>query len=103
MIYQLKKGKLPIEFYVLFISDLNSSETRIDKYIIHSLSSRSEENPQSSRYIPPPRILPPEGIQDFDLENWRDPSQCSEYAQDIFQYYKNREVLKRSNKIEQFN
>ena len=95
MIYQLKKGKLPIEFYVLFISDLKLVIHTL--YIIHSLSSRSEENPQSSRYIPPPRILPPEGIQDFDLENWRDPSQCSEYAQDIFQYYKNREVLKRSN------
>ena len=60
-------------------------------YILHF---RSEDNPASSRYAPPPRVLPPEGIQDFDLENWRDPSQCSEYAQDIFQYYKNREVLK---------
>ena len=46
----------------------------------------------SSRYVPPPRITPPNTIQDFDLENWNDPSQCSEYAQDIFQYYKNREV-----------
>jgi len=57
----------------------------------NSINERSEDNPASSRYAPPPRVLPPEGIQDFDLENWRDPSQCSEYAQDIFQYYKNRE------------
>ena len=40
----------------------------------------------------PARPIPPAGITDFDLENWRDPSQCSEYAQDIFQYYKDREV-----------
>ena len=51
-----------------------------------------KEEPHSSRYEPPPRLIPPNGVQDFDLENWKDPSQCSEYVQDIFQYYKNREV-----------
>lgn len=44
-----------------------------------------------NRYEAPSRITPPDNIKDFDLENWSDPSQCSEYAQDIFQYYKNRE------------
>lgn len=44
------------------------------------------------RYQPPPRILPPSGVEDFDLQNWEDPSQCSEYAQDIFEYYKIREA-----------
>ena len=53
---------------------------------------RKSNVPPSSRYVPPPRVTPPNTIQDFDLENWSDPSQCSEYAQDIFQYYKNREV-----------
>jgi len=72
-------------------STFSSSHLEENIDIDLSIKERSEENPQSSRYIPPPRILPPEGIQDFDLENWRDPSQCSEYAQDIFQYYKNRE------------
>lgn len=69
------------------------SSSSKDEYIETdiSINERSEENSSSSRYQPPPRVLPPEGVQDFDLENWRDPSQCSVYAQDIFQYYKNRE------------
>lgn len=45
------------------------------------------------RFEPPSRPVPPPGVEDFDLENWNDPSQCSEYAMDIFYYYKQREVL----------
>lgn len=45
------------------------------------------------RYEPPARPVPPPGVQDYDLENWNDPNQCSEYAMDIFYYYKNREEV----------
>jgi len=33
----------------------------------------------------------PEGVEDFDKENWLDPFSASEYAMDIFQYFKERE------------
>ena len=46
----------------------------------------------SFRYQAPARPVPPPGVDDFDLENWKDPLQCSEYAMEIFQYYKTREV-----------
>lgn len=34
----------------------------------------------------------PEGVVDFDKENWTDPFQVSNYAMDIFNYLKSREV-----------
>ena len=46
------------------------------------------------RYEPPARPVPPPGVEDFDAKNWNDPNQCSEYAMDIFYYYKSREVKK---------
>ncbi|XP_031763834.1 G2/mitotic-specific cyclin-B3 [Galleria mellonella] len=36
---------------------------------------------------------PPPGVVDFDLENWNDPFQVSQYAMDIFNYLKSRERL----------
>lgn len=40
----------------------------------------------------PSRKLP-EGVQwDFDLENWHDPYQVSQYAMEIFEYLKSREM-----------
>lgn len=39
-----------------------------------------------------PRSIPPEGVQDFDLESLSDPQQHSEYALETFQYYKDREA-----------
>ncbi|XP_047544926.1 G2/mitotic-specific cyclin-B3 isoform X1 [Vanessa atalanta] len=35
----------------------------------------------------------PDGVPDFDKENWNDPFQVSNYAMDIFNYLKNRERL----------
>ncbi|CAH2067596.1 unnamed protein product, partial [Iphiclides podalirius] len=35
----------------------------------------------------------PEGVTDFDQENWNDPFQVSHYAMDIFNYLKGRERL----------
>lgn len=37
----------------------------------------------------PPEV--PEGVIDFDRENWDDPMQASHYAMDIFNYLKERE------------
>lgn len=34
----------------------------------------------------------PEGVADFDKENWNDITQVSNYAMDIFNYLKSREV-----------
>merc|ERR1712226_553178 len=59
----------------------------------------AEENPSSreasiivQRYEPPARPVPPPGVEDFDIKNWNDPNQCSNYAMDIFYYYKSREA-----------
>ena len=49
-------------------------------------------NPVRHRYEPPARLLPPPGVEDFDKECGNDPNVCSEYANDIFNYYKSREV-----------
>lgn len=35
---------------------------------------------------------PPSDVIDFDKENWNDPYQVSNYAMDIFNYLKSREV-----------
>ena len=73
-------------------SSLSTQASDLDDYQSADEQANKEQEPPSSRYVPPPRSLPPDEVQDFDLENWKDPTQCSEYAQDIFQYYKNREV-----------
>jgi len=83
----------------------SSQETKIKinvKEDDESLYESAEENlnddtvvigPQiRHRYEPPARLLPPPGVEDFDKENWNDPNVCSEYAMDIFNYYKSREA-----------
>lgn len=51
-----------------------------------------------TRYIEQPSPLisglkVPNGVVDFDRENWNDPYQVSHYAMDIFQYLKERENM----------
>jgi len=58
----------------------------------HSASEGNDHEAKNHRYNPPARVVPPTGVKDFDLENLDDPATCSEYAADIFQYYKDREV-----------
>lgn len=48
----------------------------------------SRTNSRLSSSIPP---KVPDGVNDFDRENWDDPCQASEYAMDIFTYLKERE------------
>lgn len=74
------------------ISDSNESMYTISNQSTMKLSQMditlSPEEPQTSE--PPPV---PEGVIDFDRENWDDPLQASHYAMDIFSYLKNREAL----------
>lgn len=75
--------------------DLLDLSTSSDEESYHSASEGNEEptaQPSNYRYVPPARVIPPENVKDFDLENMDDPSTCSEYAADIFQYYKDREA-----------
>lgn len=53
---------------------------------------------QSTIVIEDPAIIPtgpstvvPDGVNDFDRENWDDPIQVSHYTMDIFNYLKSRE------------
>ncbi|KAK7867334.1 hypothetical protein R5R35_001110 [Gryllus longicercus] len=61
---------------------------------LENLSSLSEDqntsvatSPAWDPAAPPKRVLPP-GVVDFDAENWSDPLQVSNYATDIFEYFK---------------
>jgi len=82
----------------LIDTDLNfsksSSSDSEDTY--HSASEGDDANgsivcSNPYRYAPPARVVPPAGVHDFDLANMNDPSTCSEYAAEVFQYYKDRE------------
>jgi len=63
-------------------SSESSSSVEVDKEVIEVF-----ECPE------PPRIIPPEGVDDFDGETPGDPEQHSDYAMETFQYYKDREAL----------
>ena len=55
------------------------------------VETKTKEVPSKPLVRTPPRVTPPEGVRDFDLEMLADPSQGGEYAMEIFQYYKTRE------------
>ncbi|KAJ8684243.1 hypothetical protein QAD02_020035 [Eretmocerus hayati] len=60
---------------------------------ISAVEEEEEEKAPIRCNIPPQRTLP-DGVQwDFDVENWQDPYQVSQYAMDIFDYLKDRERL----------
>jgi len=86
--------KLSQDKELLELSGTSSTLSSDDSY--HSASASPQEEPSrplvNHRYVPPARVLPPTGVFDFDADNAADPSACSEYAQDIFQYYKEREA-----------
>ncbi|KAI4503718.1 hypothetical protein M0802_001121 [Mischocyttarus mexicanus] len=63
-------------------------DTREDK-IVESTCIVTKKNVDHT----PERILPKDVEWDFDLENWLDPFQISQYAMDIFNYLKSRECL----------
>lgn len=51
---------------------------------------KPEQAPSSPKRVPPP------DVEDFDAENAKDPFAVSEYAMDIFEYLKSREVCQLS-------
>lgn len=53
----------------------------LDETLNRSLDEESEE----------PHCAP-DGVADIDRENWNDPFQVANYAMDIFNYLKTREV-----------
>lgn len=61
-----------------------------------SLSSQSSDLASAAQSTPDGHALPdrqlPNGVEDFDKENWNDPFQVSNYAVDIFEYLKHRET-----------
>jgi len=74
------------------LSSSSSSEEALLCVFPDSDSNSSSEEKIVDAVRSPPRPIPPEGIEDFDLENIADPQQHSEYAMETFQYYKDREA-----------
>jgi len=66
-------------------SEYESAEENVDDTVVIGPKTRH-------RYEPPARLIPPPGVEDYDKENWDDPNVCSEYAMEIFSYYKTREA-----------
>ncbi|XP_023347817.1 G2/mitotic-specific cyclin-B3 [Eurytemora carolleeae] len=75
----------------LLVCELDSSPNNTVRQV--SSGPPTEEIPQDFKIISPPRKTPPEGVVDFDLETYGDPSQHAEYVLQTFQYYKDREPL----------
>lgn len=63
----------------------------------HDDSTKVDEEDLTDRIQTPsplkqaPRQVPP-GVNDFDKENWNEPFSVANYAMDIFEYLKGREV-----------
>jgi len=76
----------------------NSSSSSSEKALICVLDSsdssvESEDAVEEVFQCPEPaRVLPPQGVPDFDGETLGDPMQHSEYVMETFQYYKDREA-----------
>lgn len=76
----------------------NSSSSSSEKALICILDSsdssvESEDAVEEVFQCPEPdRVLPPQGVPDFDGETLGDPMQHSEYVMETFQYYKDREA-----------
>lgn len=64
-------------------SDKTSAE--IKKVVAISPCHIAPKEPELIREVP-------EGVEDFDKENWDDIFQASHYAMDIFEHLKSREV-----------
>lgn len=81
--------------YVSALEDITSSGSlRLSENFGTSRSKTPEDgdrkNTREGSISPKKRT--PEGIEDYDLTNWNDVFQVSHYAQDIFNYQKDREA-----------
>lgn len=75
--------------------ELSSSSSSSEEALVCVLdSSDTEEQEVVELFVcpEPARVLPPEGVPDFDGETLGDPMQHSDYVMETFQYYKNREA-----------
>ena len=75
------------------ISPSSSSSSEEGLMCVFSDNETSSEEKVVDRVArQPSRLTPPEGVEDFDLENMEDPQQHSEYVMETFKYYKDREA-----------
>ncbi|XP_072762964.1 G2/mitotic-specific cyclin-B3 isoform X2 [Anoplolepis gracilipes] len=73
---------------------VDENEKKIEDEKSESTSSMSKKKLTATQLITVPvRELPKDVQWDFDIENWLDPFQVSQYAMDIFEYLKERERL----------
>ncbi|XP_019545077.3 G2/mitotic-specific cyclin-B3 isoform X1 [Aedes albopictus] len=81
--------------YVSALEDITSSGSlRLsENFGTSRLRTPEEEDKRNTREgSVSPKKRTPEGIEDYDLSNWNDVFQVSHYAQDIFDYQKDREA-----------
>lgn len=71
------------------IASGDSTQTTVTSSVSQVDITLSQEEPAALQ--DPPSV--PDGVIDFDRENWDDPFQASHYAMDIFSYLKERESL----------
>lgn len=75
--------------------ELSSSSSSSEEALVCVLDSSDTEEQEVVELFAcpePARVLPPEGVPDFDGETLGDPMQHSDYVMETFQYYKNREA-----------
>lgn len=65
--------------------EYNTISEKLNKVVLDDTDRSLDEETETPHSVP-------EGVKDFDKENWNDPCQVSTYAMDIFNYLKNREV-----------
>ncbi|RLU20783.1 hypothetical protein DMN91_007397 [Ooceraea biroi] len=71
--------------------DENENKAEKEEKCESPAAPAEEKVSAASRLMAIPEKEMPEGVQDFDGENWLDPFQVSHYAMDIFEYLKERE------------
>lgn len=78
----------------LSVGDLRRKSISNDEQVVSTdaLSTITERTNDAALKITSGPLPVPNGVIDFDRENWDDPVQVSDYAMDIFNYLKERET-----------
>lgn len=95
-LYMSALEDMPSSDSIRFSGNFESKRVSISYPELKELSISTDNDDTSKRIMTPsPLKYPskefPEGVLDFDKENWNDPFQVSHYAMDIFNYLKSRE------------